>query len=639
MKRMGVLMVLLLFTVLAVNAQHSDTVLLEEVTIQATPIEKLSGYKRTPIDSVALNSLNYESFSELLSNHTPVFMKTYGQGNLSTASFRGTGASHTKVLWNGVELNNPMLGQADFSQIPVAVADKVSLSHGGAGIHSGSGSLGGSIIIENEPQWGNHLNVQLKQSAASYSNYRSQALVTAGGERFRSRSLLITQSAENNYFYRNNYKDRDDPPREQREGAGYASHTVLQEFYYRDKRANKLAARVWVQDYYREIAPPLGVNPATTEQQQRNEAVRAMAEWEHNKGKVELTLKSAYVYDYLNYKNSLAAVNSHNYAHQFMQSINMKMALSGNLRWSANVSYTTTRVHSNNYNGLRERSDLTVFAGGQWSPGDDANVRLMLRQKVIDGTMAPLIPSLGFDYRLLEERDLLLKGNISRNYRLPTLNDLYWQPGGDPELLPERGFTLETGVKYLSQKRKGWHGGAEITWFRNDISNWIAWQPDSIMSYWTPKNITEVLSQGIEARYQVSLNNSRLKVQWEQSYTYTSAKNVSRAQPYSSGKQLVYIPQHSLQSSINVAYRDYMLDIGHHFTGSRYTSSDNTSYMPPFSTIDLVVSTDFSLNKKMEGALLMKVNNVTNTNYQVVAWYPMPGRNYEATLSVKFNAP
>ncbi|MDZ7776138.1 MAG: TonB-dependent receptor [Bacteroidales bacterium] len=93
-----------------------------------------------------------------------------------------------------------------------------------------------------------------------------------------------------------------------------------------------------------------------------------------------------------------------------------------------------------------------------------------------------------------------MKGNVSRNYRLPTLNDLYWQPGGDPELLPERGFTLETGLKYLSQKRNGWHGGAEITWFRNDISNWIAWQPDGIMSYWTPKNITEVLSQGIEAQ-------------------------------------------------------------------------------------------------------------------------------------------
>ncbi|MDZ7776137.1 MAG: hypothetical protein U5L09_11330 [Bacteroidales bacterium] len=167
-----------------------------------------------------------------------------------------------------------------------------------------------------------------------------------------------------------------------------------------------MAARLFI----REIAPPLGVNPATAEQQQRNEAVRAMAEWEHNKGKVELTLKSAYVYDYLNYKNSLAAVNSHNYAHQFMQSIDMKMALTGNLRWSANVSYTSTRVHSNNYNGLRERSDLTVFAGGQWSLGDDANVRLMLRQKVIEWHYGSPYSFAGFRLQALRGAGFVVEG-------------------------------------------------------------------------------------------------------------------------------------------------------------------------------------------------------------------------------------
>ena len=62
----------------------------------------------------------------------------------------------------------------------------------------------------------------------------------------------------------------------------------------------------------------------------------------------------------------------------------------------------------------------------------------MLRQDLVDGQLVPLIPYLGFDFRLVEGVDLLLKGNVTKNYHQPTLNDLYWQPGGNPNLMPKK---------------------------------------------------------------------------------------------------------------------------------------------------------------------------------------------------------
>lgn len=640
MKYTGVLMALsVLLSAFSLKGQSGDTVRLQPVTINATPIEKLSGYKTTVIDTLALRTLDYESFSELLAKHTPVFIKTYGQGHLATASFRGTAASHTKVLWNGVELNNPMLGQADFSQIPVAIAGSVSLAHGGAGISSGSGSLGGSINIENNPDWSNELQVSLKQTAASFGNYRTQADVKAGNEHVMSRTLFITHSAENNYSFKNIYKDRENPPVELRRNAGYDNHVVMQELYYRDKQQNSFAARVWGQKNFREIAPPLGVEHSRREEQQQNETIRAMAEWERKVDAYEITVKSAYSYDYLNYQNPVASINSDNYAYQFTQLGSMRTSISSSLRFFTDISYVSTRVHSGNYSGARTRNDLTAFAGGHWSPGDDLNIRLMLRQKIIDGALVPLIPSLGIDYRLPAHRNLLFKANVSRNYRMPSLNDLYWQPGGDPQLNPEKGFSWEAGLKYGSGNQKSWSGGAEMTYFLSHISNWISWQPDSVMSYWTPQNLSEVSSRGVEARYHLNVKAGGWKGGWEQSYTYTSAQNTGgSAATYSRGKQLIYIPKHTFQSSFNGAYRNFLIDIAHHYTGRRYTTSDNSSYMPAFSTVDLAFGKTLHFNT-IEGTLLLKVNNITDTDYQVVAWYPMPGRNYQLSLSIKFTDP
>ena len=108
----------------------------------------------------------------------------------------------------------------------------------------------------------------------------------------------------------------------------------------------------------------------------------------------------------------------------------------------------------------------------------------------------PSFLSWGWITVCLKEQELVLKASVARNYHQPTLNDLYWQPNGNPELLPEMGFTMEAGMDYQksfgNQRLK-----TGLTWYRSLIENWIMWIPSSRMNL-EPINIKEVLSTGLE---------------------------------------------------------------------------------------------------------------------------------------------
>ena len=143
--------ILFMLTVsISVKAQHlNDTILLNGITINSERLDPQHSLKKTTIDSITIAGNISSTLSDLLASHSPVFIKTYGQGGLATASFRGTGATHTLVNWNGVEINSPMIGQQDFSMINVFFIDDVNLLHGGSSLVNSSGGLGGSINISN----------------------------------------------------------------------------------------------------------------------------------------------------------------------------------------------------------------------------------------------------------------------------------------------------------------------------------------------------------------------------------------------------------------------------------------------------------------------------------------------------------
>jgi outer membrane receptor protein involved in Fe transport len=58
------------------------------------------------------------------------------------------------------------------------------------------------------------------------------------------------------------------------------------------------------------------------------------------------------------------------------------------------------------------------------------------------------------------------------------------------------------------------------------------------------------------------------------------------------------------------------------------------NYIQPWYTHDLSLSRAFNIKAAIL-KIAVEVNNVFNQQYEVVKWYPMPGRNYKLTIKVE----
>ena len=108
-----------------------------------------------------------------------------------------------------------------------------------------------------------------------------------------------------------------------------------------------------------------------------------------------------------------------------------------------------------------------------------------------------MLPLLRFSYRPNPDKQLFFSGSVARNSHPPTLNDLYYLPGGNPDLKSEKGTLVDFGsgddFKLGSNQI---HAG--ISFFYSRVNNWIIWLP-TFQGFWEPGNIEKVVSRGLEA--------------------------------------------------------------------------------------------------------------------------------------------
>ncbi|WP_372638458.1 TonB-dependent receptor, partial [Fodinibius sp.] len=111
----------------------ADTLQLDEVEVVATRIDQPLKYQPTAvevIDSTRLSLLHTQSIGETLSLQSSLFIKNNGPGGMATASQRGLSSEQIQVLWEGIPINSPTLGQADLSLLPTSFFSGVQVSSG-----------------------------------------------------------------------------------------------------------------------------------------------------------------------------------------------------------------------------------------------------------------------------------------------------------------------------------------------------------------------------------------------------------------------------------------------------------------------------------------------------------------------------
>jgi len=264
----------------------------------------------------------------------------------------------------------------------------------------------------------------------------------------------------------------------------------------------------------------------------------------------------------------------------------------------------------------------------------------MIRKNFISSGSIPLIPYFGFDYLISDKHQFFIKGNIGNNYHFPSLNDLYWQPGGNPDILPENGISGDIGLS-VSSKINNILIENSITSFYSDINNWIIWIP-TVKGYWTPKNISNVVSKGLEYNIKLNFSVGKYAVKANANYAYTSSLNYGDTEIWgeeSYGKQLVYVPVHSGNVFLNISRNGYSVSYIHNSYSERFTTSTNNyslrDWLYPYYMNNLFIGKNFEF-KKFDLSIQFKIYNLFNEEYRSILFRPMPQRNYLILFGMRF---
>jgi len=639
LKRNGFNIILFLLISLDSSGQalfQHDTVNIQEVVIRGKKSgTDAAGYKICGIDTSVMKMCSQYSLADLLSQHTSVFIKSYGMGGTATPSFRGTGAGHTQLTWNGINLNNPMLGQSDLSLVPAGLIDAIQIFYGGASIASGNGGIGGTINIATNPVWQKETRITFSPAAASFGQFSSLVKVSTGSTRFQSVTKVFYQHGENNFPFLNSVSTSD-PVWEKRRNSQVEQKGMIQEVYFRNDKS-VTSARVWYQASDRNLPSSMLVQQPGLKETQFDESLRTLMNYGHTGTNGVLNISGAWIMNRLDYTNSLAQIDSRNRSQTFVLKSGFEKAIGASLKMKFSLDDNVNFINSNNYDGKRSRNNISLTATAENKFGNRFNGSVLVRETADRNKLLSPDFSTGLQFRPIVGKDYFLKANISRNSRIPSLNDLFWLPGGNPDLKNEYAFIYELSAEINRKFSHPVELKAVMTLFRNEIKDMIQWHPGEF-SYWSADNIKSVNTSGIESSVNLNYSTGRFRAELLSNYSYTRATTVESgtANDGSVGKQLIYMPVHQANLTATAGYGRIYASWIFIFTGKRYITSDNSSSLPAYLLNNTAAGTKFNFRETLLD-VRFQIDNIFNVNYQAIAYYPMPGRSYSLKLLLQFH--
>ena len=644
-----------------------------EVTVVGKRPMKDIGVQRTRFDSIAMKENIALSMADVLTFNSSVFVKNYGRATLSTVAFRGTSPSHTQVTWNGMRINNPMLGMTDFSTIPSYFIDDASLLHGTSSVNETGGGLGGLVRLSTSPANHEGFGLQYVQGVGSFSTFDEFLRLTYGDKHWQSSTRVVYSSSPNDYKYRNrdkkeNIYDEDKNiigsyyPTERNRSGAYKDLHVLQEIYYNTGEGDKFGLNAWYINSNRELAmlsTDYG-NDMDFENRQREQTFRGVLSWDRVREKWKVGVKGGYIhtwmaYDYKRDKGNgemASMTRSRSKINTFYGSADGDYAPSEKWLFTAGVSVHQHLVESADKNIISQEGNKAVvgydkgrveFSGSvsaKWRPVDRFAPSLVLREDMFGTEWAPVIPAFFIDGVLSKKGNIVAKASISRNYRFPTLNDLYFLPGGNPDLKSEHGFTYDVGLSFSVGKENVYALSGGINWFDSHIDDWIIWLPTT-KGFFSPRNLKKVHAYGAETNAHLDI---MLGKDWklDMNGTFSWTPSINESEPMSPadqsvGKQLPYVPEFSATVTGRLSWRTWSLLYKWCYYSQRYTMSSNdytlTGYLPPYFMNNVTLEKQLSF-RWADLSLKGSINNLFDEEYLSVLSRPMPGINFEIFIGI-----
>jgi vitamin B12 transporter len=605
-----------------------DTLRLREVVVVAPRLVGMNvGARSKVVDSTAFARHATADLGTLLTNESSVFIKSYGLGSLATTAFRGGSANHTAVLWNGFNLGSPMNGQLDLSLVPVLAANDVRIEHGGATALWGSGAVGGTIHLNNLPRFDRGPYVEVGASVGSFGDLRQQVSAGVGHARWSASVALFHTAARNDF----RYVLADNTAERKQENAQLEQRGLLTQVHHQITAQQRVSVGYWYQFSDRGIPPTLQQGRSTAEQ--RDESHRLTAAWQYTARRSVVHVRSAWFHEGLRwFPFDDTAVDSRSRTAIAEGEWRFRPGRGHLFIMGLNATHAAAR--SDGYADAPQQLRSALFGAYTYTARNERwSASASARQERMDQRLVPFTANIGAQVRLMPGAQL--KASVSKLYRVPTFNDLYWVPGGVRDLLPESGHGAEVGVA-LDRTVGRVAVNGEVTTYSRTMDQWIIWLPGP--AYWSPQNVMQVWSRGVEAGAEVivSVGRSKLTFALNTDHVVSTNQRAKSSDDASVDKQLIYTPMYSGRGRIGVQHGRFSATCIAVYTGYRYTSTDTRSFLEPFTVANAWLAYALRTGKRGSLSVDLQCNNLFDARYQVIADRPMPLRHYRIGVRYQF---
>ncbi|MFV0530293.1 MAG: TonB-dependent receptor domain-containing protein [Flavobacteriales bacterium] len=594
----------------------------------------LSAQEKNQIDSVILSTKKVQEISighpvvhiehdfgqslgDDLSIQTGAYFKEYGNGMLASISYRGLGAVHTGVFWEGIPINSGLTGQTDFNLLYTEGFNSVDFRTGGGGATFGSGAVGGSVHINNELNYTEKFKGEINQKTADFSTYATHLGVEVSDSRNALKATMYRLTSDNNYDYTYNKKNYTI----ENGTVEILTSNVTYQRKINNKNNIKLALHYALAD--RQLMESVGT---TSNQKQKDINYNSVLSWLFTDKKYSHKLSQAFLYSKYQYfpdqyLDDYDFGETENwitkYDGSYKLSSKIKLGVLGQFKYSEGTGSNI---------GSRDLSEGFISIYGQ-----HRYKKIKQSLTVSKGILSEFKIPFTFDYGIeLNLKPIKLHGNITTNYRTPSFNDLYWIPGGNLNLKAEDGWATELGFEFQSEIENSFHFNFRTNVFYSKFNDWIVWQPDVNQGgLFSPVNIKNVESYGIELFSKIHYSWSIFNLEWNTNYTFLKSMDEEK------DKQLIYTPKHKLNNQLQLKIKNSSLQVQHQFVDDIYTSSDNLNRLEHFNLVDAFVGYYFKISE-LKISTRIGVNNIFNEEYQLISGRAMPKQNYFIQININF---
>ena len=631
---------LFLFMTVAVRAAAQDsfiedTVNISAVTVTARASARLSPYTVVKMDAELLSRHEGGDLASLLQSSSNLFVRRNGNQGLASVSVRGMSGSHTLVPWNALPLNSPGNGFSDFAIIPLMAASTVRITSGGSDLDDISGYIGGKVELATDPEFDTGMTADVSLGAGSYGELVSSASFTLGGPRFYGRLGAWSGKGTNDFRFIN--KDAPEGTRhERRSNASFASGGIMGDLAYH-KGNSRVSTHLWFNDADRELPGPVTTVQQDFGERQTDRSFRGVMKYSLDGDRLTAGLTAGGSHDFNRYYHMVSSNNGDNSSSSLMLKMRLGYRVTGKTGLVLNAGDTYERASALNFESREERNAFSASVAVRYNPLPRLNLLLQVRQVAVTGVKVAPEFTAGASWMLSRNGEHLLKMSLSRNTKLACFNDLYWIPGGNPDLEPETSAGGELSWSFAELRPSGDRTTLYLSIYASRDEDLIQWIPGQ-SGLWHAVNLRSVNVSGLEARAGGQRSPGRWKLNGWMNYAFTRSVIAGSdiANDRSVGSQLIYAPLHHANINLTAGREWLRTGLSAAWESRRFTTSDNTEWLPSSIMTEAFAGAIFPVGPvKLQADL--RVNNLFGIPVESVRNYPMPLRTFKIRLTLTWS--